>query len=252
MNRYVGRVMGTAVSLALRGLHECDDRAEATWAAVMESLRKAEEVFTTYRGDSWVSRLGRGEVSVLDCPPEVAEVLDLGERARTESGGAFDVWRDGLLDPSGVVKGWAVQRAAAALESLERTDHCLSVGGDMICHAAADSELWRIGIEDPRDPSKVLAVVPVRRGAVATSGAAHRGAHIVDARTGAIPHALASVTVVAHDLVTADIAATTAFALGADGATWLRAQELTGLVVAADGGVDTVGSAPPPACAQFC
>ena len=244
--------MGTAVSLALRGLHERDDRAEAGWAAAMASLQVAEEVFSTYRADSWVSRLGRGEVSLLDCPSEVGEVLDLGERARTESGGAFDVWRDGVLDPSGVVKGWAVQRASAVLESLERTDHCLSVGGDMVCRAAANSEPWRIGIEDPRDPSKVLAVVPVRRGAVATSGAAHRGAHIVDARTGEIPRALASVTVVAHDLVTADIAATTAFALGADGAAWLREQRLTGLVVAADGVVETVGSAPPRPCAQLC
>ena len=233
--------MGTAVSLALRGLHEDDEQATAAWTAAMASLREAEEVFSTYRSDSWISRLNRGEVTVLDCPPEVGGVLDLGECARKASGGAFDVWRDGLLDPSGVVKGWAVQRAAAVLESLGRTDHCLSVGGDMVCRAAGSSAPWRVGIEDPHDPSKVLAVVPVRRGAVATSGSAHRGSHIVDARTGEAPGRLASVTVVAHDLVTADIAATTAFALGAEGADWLRDQGLSGLVVTATGTVEPIG-----------
>ncbi|MER7557744.1 FAD:protein FMN transferase [Nocardioides sp. NPDC126508] len=251
MKRYVGAVMGTSVSLALRGLHEDDEPAEAGWAAVMASLREADEVFSTYRADSWISRLGRGEIGVLDCPPEVGEVLDLGERARVESGGAFDVWRDGVLDPSGVVKGWAAQRAAVALGSLGRTDHCLSVGGDVVCSAADSAEPWRIGIEDPRDPAKVLAVVPVRRGAVASSGTAHRGAHIVDARTGRTADELAGVTVVAHDLVTADIAATTAFALGAEGADWLRDHRLTGLVVAGNGTVETIGTAPRPALRQM-
>ncbi|HEX3261866.1 MAG TPA: FAD:protein FMN transferase [Pseudonocardia sp.] len=46
---------------------------------------------------------------------------------------------------------------------------------------------WRIGIEDPWDPTTLAAVVPLRTGAVATSGSAHRGAHIVDARTGRAP-----------------------------------------------------------------
>ena len=122
-----------------------------------------------------------------------------------------------MLDPSGVVKGWAVQRASAALLVLEETDFCLSAGGDMVCHVATDaSPAWRVGIEDPHDPTRVLAVVPVRDGAVATSGLTHRGAHIVDARTGEVPRGPASVTVVAHDLVTADVDATAAFALGAE------------------------------------
>lgn len=233
--------MGTAVSLVLRGDHEDDEPARSAWASAMASLRAADEVFSTYRAGSWISRLGRGEVSVLDCPPEVGEVLDLGERARKDSEGAFDVWRDGVLDPSGVVKGWAVARAAVALRSLPRTDFCLSVGGDMVCRAAADAPEWRIGIEDPADVSRLVAVVPVRNGAVATSGTAQRGAHIVDARTGLPASGLASVTVIGADLVQADIAATTAFALGHSGGDWLRAQHLTALVVAPDGAAETIG-----------
>ena len=104
--------------------------------------------------------------------------------------------RDGVLDPSGVVKGWAVERAAAALRDLDDTDFCLSAGGDMVVHVAdPDRPDWRVGIEDATDPTRVRAVVPLRSGAVATSGLAHRGAHVVDARTGLAPTRLASVTV---------------------------------------------------------
>ena len=104
------------------------------------------------------------------------EVLALGELAREQSGGAFDVRRadpDGgtVLDPSGVVKGWAVDRAARAFDVLAETDFCLSAGGDLVCRTGmAGSPGWRIGVEHPHDPGRVVAVVPVRDGAVATSG----------------------------------------------------------------------------------
>jgi thiamine biosynthesis lipoprotein len=188
------------------------------------------------------SRLGRGEVALDQCPPQVAEVLALGERARRESGGAFDVRRDGVLDPSGVVKGWAVARAARLFAGLPETDVCLSAGGDMVCRTAVPgSPRWRIGIEDPADPSRVVAVVPVRNGAVATSGAVHRGSHVSHGRTGVVPSAVASVTVVADDLTRADVDATAAFAQDQGALAWLRKRPgRRGLVVWADGRTDLV------------
>ncbi len=234
--------MGMPISLVLRGRHADDDLAEAAWQDALAVLDEVDRTFSTYRHDSVISRLDRGEIHRDDCPAEVLEVLDLGELARQESGGAFDVRRPGpdgrvALDPSGVVKGWAVARAAASLEGLPDTDHCLSAGGDMVCHTTRpDAPAWSIGIEDPHDPQRVVAVVPVRNGAVATSGLAHRGAHIVDGRTGRTPTAVASVTVVGPDLVWADIDATAAFAMGADALTWLRSRPgRSGLVVWADG-----------------
>ena len=118
-------------------------------------------------------------------------MLALGERAeravrRRVRAYAARAGRRGVLDPSGVVKGWAVERAAAT-SSAGDTDFCLSAGGDLVCRTADPSAAWRIGIEDPHDPSRVIAVVPVRTGAVATSGTAHRGDHLVDARTGRPP-----------------------------------------------------------------
>ena len=206
-------------------------------------------VFSPYRPDSAVSRLARGEVALADCPSEVGEVLEIGARAEHDSAGAFAVRRRGpdgteVLDPSGVVKGWAGERAAVALRSLPDTDFCLSLGGDLVCRTLdAGAPPWRIGIEDPADPRRLLAVVPVPTGAVATSGTAHRGRHLVDARTGAPPEGVMSVTVVAASLTDADVDATAAYARGTDAARWLETREgRTGLVVWADGTTSIVGA----------
>ena len=245
--RYVGHVMGMPISLALRGRHAADDVAHAAWAEVMESLREADEVFSTYRPESVVSRLGRGELTLADCPPEVTDVLALGEQAARSSGGAFSVYLPGpdgrtVLDTSGVVKGWAAERAAESLRGLPATGFCLSAGGDIVCRTEdPDGPPWRIGIEDPHDPQRLVAVVPLVDGAVATSGSAHRGQHVVVARTGRPPSGVASVTVVAASLTEADIDATAAYAQGADAATWLGSQPgRSGLVVWADGSTTSV------------
>jgi thiamine biosynthesis lipoprotein len=208
----------------------------------MASLRAADRVFSTYRADSAISRLRRGEIGLEDCPPEVAEVFSLGDAAEHQSAGAFSIRLPGpdgqlLLDPSGVVKGWAVDRAATAVRALPDTDFCLSAGGDMTCATAdPDGRPWRIGVEDPADPRRVLAVVPVHSGAVATSGTAHRGQHLLDARTGRPPTGVASVTVIAGSLTWADIDATAAYAAGPEAAHWLETRPgRSGFVVWGDG-----------------
>jgi len=234
--RYAEHVMGMPISLALRGRHTDDTPAVTAWTAALAELRQADRVFSTYRADSAISRLGRGEITLADCPPEVAEILALGEAAERDSGGAFAVHRGGVLDPSGVVKGWAAERAAAHLAALPDTDYCLSAGGDITCRTADPSATpWRIGIENPHDPQTLVAVVPLHTGAVATSGTARRGAHIVDARTARPPTGLASVTVIGASLTTVDIAATVAFALGGAGERWLAARGHHALIVRRDG-----------------
>ena len=240
--RSVVQVMGMPVSIVLRGRHAGDQAGQEAWRAVVAELREVDRVFSTYRPDSIVSRLDRGEIGLEDCPDEVLEVLALGERARVESDGAFDVHRTGpsgrrRLDPSGVVKGWAVQRASRHLAVLADTDHCLSAGGDMVCEVADPVRpAWRIGVEDPHQPHRLVAHVPVRHGAIATSSAAHRGEHITDARTGRPATGVASVTVLAADLTSADIDATAAFALGDRAISWLRTREArTAVVVLSDG-----------------
>jgi thiamine biosynthesis lipoprotein len=241
--------MGMPISLALRGRHTDDAAAHEAWQALLTELRALDAVFSTYRPDSVVSRLGRGEVTEADAPATVTEVLALADRAERASDGAFSVRRPGpdgrpVLDPSGVVKGWAVQRSAEALHALDDTDFCVSAGGDVLCHAREVP--WRVGIEDPRDTRRVLATVRVRTGGVATSGTAHRGAHLVDARTGRPPAGVASVTVVAPSLTWADIDATAAYAQGPEAADWLSHRVgRSGLVVWTDGTTTTIGGTTP-------
>jgi thiamine biosynthesis lipoprotein len=238
--------MGMPISLALRGRHAGSGPGRAAWDAVLAQLHEVDRVFSTYRSDSVISRLGRGELALDACPPEVAEVLALGRAAEEQSGGAFSVSlptaKGRRLDPSGVVKGWAAERASRFLADLDDTDFCLSAGGDVVCHTASPERApWRIGVEHPHDPASLVAVVPVRSGAVATSGTVHRGAHLVDPRTGRVPQGVASVTVVADSLTWADIDATAGFVHGVDAARWLQTRPIrSALVVWADGSTTRV------------
>jgi len=241
--RRVEMIMGMPVSLALRGRQSA--AVANAWQAVVFELRAVDRIFSTYRSDSYLSRLGRGEIDLDQCPPEVAEVMAIGDDASRRSDGAFSIMvptgSGARLDPSGVVKGWAVERAARHLADLDN-DFCLSAGGDMVCRImGSDAPAWRIGVEDPQDPTKIIAVVPVRTGAVATSGTAHRGQHIVDARTGIVPTGIGSVTVIAESLTRADIDATSAYAHGAGASDWLTAQPgLLALVIDPDGHCVTI------------
>lgn len=246
MRRRVEHSMGTAVSLALRGRHVDDGRADAAWAAVMSELRWADTVFSLWRSESFMSRLARSEIDLAACPTEVAEVLQIGERAHRESQGAFSIRLPGpqgrRLDPTGVVKGWAIDRAAGALTDLVDTDWALSVGGDLRCRSA--DAPWRIGVEDPADPQATIAVVPIHSGAVATSGAAWRGAHVVDGRTGLPATGLRQVTVLADTALAADVDATSAYALGAGGPAWLTRRGRTAVVVDENGTARVISGRP--------
>lgn len=229
--------MGMPISVALRGRHADNPTGRDAWRAVLDELREVDAVFSTYREDSTISRLGRGELTPADCPVVVREVLALGREAERLSEGAFSVFLPSeggqrRLDPSGVVKGWAVERVSRLLAELDDTDFCLSAGGDMTCHVAdPDRDAWSIGIEDPHNPASLIAVVPIRSGAVATSGPAHRGAHLIDARDGSQPSGVASVTVVSASLTWADIDATAAFVHGRGAVRWLERRPIRSAVV---------------------
>ena len=129
VRRRVVQLMGMPISVALRGRHADTAAGRRAWDDVVAELRTVDRVFSTYRHDSVINRLDRGELDLEDCPPEVQEVLSLGRDAELQSGGAFSIRlpRPGAdpvstrrLDPSGVVKGWAVERAARWLSALDR------------------------------------------------------------------------------------------------------------------------------------
>ncbi|MFG2678761.1 FAD:protein FMN transferase [Streptomyces sp. NPDC048392] len=219
--------MGTVFSFDVRGGEPAAVRAALDEAVA--GLRRVDEVFSTYRDGSQISRLACGQLTVAGCVPEVAEVLELAAEAERVSGGWFSTRYRGQLDPTGIVKGWAVERAARRIAAAGASGVSVNGGGDVqLLGTPGAARPWRVGVSDPLRPGGLAAVVSAAGAAelaVATSGSAERGAHVVDPRTGrSAVTDLLSVTVVAPRLTWADCWATAAFAMGArEGLGWLEA-----------------------------
>ncbi len=222
---WVEQVMGMPVSIHLRGGDVAGPHAAAAVAGAFATLRQMDRIFSTWRDDSEIMRLRREELTLRQCDPLVAESIALGELASRLTHGAFTTLlpSDGQLafDPTGLVKGWAVDLAAVALQHLPGTSYCINAGGDLLVGAHADlpdagpdAIPWRVGIEDPRHPAAIAGSLVLTRGAVATSGTAARGAHLWDPVAEAMVGRAGSVTVTGPTLLWADIWATALFVGG--------------------------------------
>lgn len=236
--------MGTRVSIDVRGCEPATSAAVAIGAAI-RWLHWVDDEFSLFQDTSALSRHRRGHPAPDDPGLELIEVLALAEWTSALSGGGFDpYWRgDGAADPTGVVKGWAAQRAAEILarhgSTSSRSGCCVNAAGDLWAHGrpAPDRE-WALGITDPLQPGRLAAVVHGADLAVATSGTAEQGDHIVDPRSGRPATAVASATVIGHDLGIADGLATAGVALGVDGPDALGPLDAEGwgsLLIFADG-----------------
>ncbi len=217
----VEHVMGTAVSLDLRGAQPTGTSVDAAFA----HLRDIDARFSTYRLDSEIARLARGELQEAEVTEDVRHVLAVCDHLATTSDGAFDArtaGAGGRLDPSGYVKGWAVEEAAWLLDAGGATDYMLNAGGDILARGeASPGRPWRVGIRHPDRADRLAAVIEVRDRAVATSATYERGEHIVDPRTGRSAAGLRSLTVVGPRLGFVDAYATAAFVMGRDGLRWV-------------------------------
>ena len=222
--RRVVAVMGTMVSIEVRPplvpAAIIDD--------VVDRLRDVDARFSTYREDSEISRLARGEIDAETCSLDVRHVLAACDHLATVTAGAFDARHhrgDGRLDPSGYVKGWAIEEAAWLIDSAGGRNYWINAGGDIVARGeAAPGRPWRVGIQHPDRADRLAAVLEVRDRAVATSGAYQRGPHITDPRDGRAPSGLRSVTIVGPGLAFTDAYSTAVYVMGRDGLTWLAAR----------------------------
>ena len=230
--RHVEHCMGTVFSFDVRSA--CDPGA---FRETLRWLHWVDGTFSTYRADSDISRLANGHTTVSECVPEVGLILDLCARLNRETDGYFDARAGATLDPSAVVKGWAVEQAHHQLRAAGSTRHCINAGGDIRCIGGrADGQPWRLGIADPFAPGALIAVVEAHDVALATSGVAERGQHILDPHTGQPADELVSLSVVGADLTTVDALATAAFAMGSGARAWIeRRGDVSGFGVAANG-----------------
>ncbi|MBK5249231.1 MAG: FAD:protein FMN transferase [Actinomycetales bacterium] len=231
-------VMGMPLSVHLRGPHL--GGTERAVAAVITEMHRLDRIFSPYRPDSELRRYEAGHLTLRDCSPEMTEVVDLCKLATALTGGDFDARRPlpggGLtFDPSGLVKGWAVDRASRHLCGLG-VDWYVNAGGDIAAHVADEERpAWQVGIQDPADRSRVIALVSLRDGGVATSGTSARGEHLWDPHTGEAARGCASVTVVGPTLTWADVLATAVFVHGPEAAEWVAEDGYEVIVVHRDG-----------------
>jgi thiamine biosynthesis lipoprotein len=236
--RRVEHVMGMPIVVDVRDEHVDD----VVLDDMFDWFRWVDATFSTYKSDSEISRLNRGELALEDAHPDVVGVLDHCERLRVETDGYFDVCAASpeLIDPSGLVKGWSVDRAAALLDKAGLRNYAVNAAGDMRLRGRAVPELhWRVGIQHPLEPHQVARVLDTTDLAVATSGEYARGHHVFDPHTHRPPRGILSVTITGPDLATADAYATAAFAMGADRATsWTaRLRGYEAMTILADGTV---------------
>lgn len=217
--------------------HGHSDRAdiESLLDLACEKLHEADRIFSLYKPESPLSQLARGETSVAACPPVVDHVWNLCEEWEKATGGYFSAFTlEHTFDPSGLVKTWAAQAAIDILVSEGVNDFTLNAGGDIwLSDSLSEDSEWRVGIAKPitiaSSESGLLTVLNLKGTefrALATSGTAERGKHIWNPQSADFAgDELAQVSVLATDLVTADVWATAAFAEGAKALDRISKQE---------------------------
>ena len=214
-------VMGTVATVEVCGPSMDLDASQLVGEA-FAWLRAVDARFSTYRYDSEVNRLHRGEIRYDECSADLRHVLDRCADLWELTDGYFDVYASGRLDPSGFVKGWAVQVASERLSAAGAVNHLVDAGGDIQTRGGpANGRLWEIGVRHPWHPESTCWVLAGSDLAVATSGTYERGPHVLDPRTGEPARVVRSATVVGRDLGLADAYATAAVAMGAAARGWL-------------------------------
>ncbi len=207
-------------------------------AAAVGILHRTDEVFSTWKPDSPVSRLRRGELAATEAPAEVAEVMMACAAAREASGGWFDPWAmPGGFDPTGYVKGWAAQRALTAFAADWIAGAIVNAAGDIASWGRQPAgQPFRIGIADPAAPRQLTEIVELT-GSIATSGSYERGTHLLDPWSGQPAARVASATVAGPDLGLADALATALAVAGEAGLAFIEPlDEYEAMVIGFDGG----------------
>lgn len=184
--------------------------------------------FSTYKITSEISMLNRGEIVAQEYSEDMKEVLELCEETRLKTDGYFDIRTlEGPLDPSGLVKGWAINNAAYLIRSSGFENFWVDAGGDIQTGGTnADGKEWSVGIRNPFHPGEIVKVLYPRGKGIATSGTYTRGQHIYNPITGeSTPSAMVSLTVIGPDVYEADRFATAAFAMGREGVSFIESLE---------------------------
>lgn len=193
--------------------------------AVFDYFTEIDERFSTYKETSEISLINKGEVLPKQYSPLMREVFAASDETKKLTSGYFDITGpDGKIDPSGLVKGWAIHNAANMLSYKGFSSYYVEAGGDIQTRGfTAEGKPWQVGIRNPFNPVEAVKIVRMSGQGIATSGNYLRGDHIWQKRkeaveaTEGIEAKILSVTVIAANIYEADRFATAIFAMGEKG-----------------------------------
>ncbi len=213
--------------------------SRGSFEKAFDYFQYVDDTFSTYKKGSEISRINRGELQASQYSKDMTSIFALAEETKRVTHGYFDIHTpDGFIDPSGIVKGWAINKVADLLRSLGHENFYVEAGGDIeTCGKNADGKEWRIGIRDPFDRARIVKVVFPRGKGIATSGTSIRGEHIYDPHTKQpVATSVVSLTVIGPNVYEADRFATACFAMGKGGIAFIEQLDgFEGYAIATDG-----------------
>lgn len=197
------------------------------FARVFAYFAAVDHTFSTYKPNSEISRINSRAITLAQASHDMRTIFALAERTKQETNGYFDITRDGIYDPSGVVKGWAIYHAAQIMRLAGCRNFYVDAGGDIQADGKnSQRQPWRIGIRNPFNIHEIVKVLTVSNCGVATSGTSIRGQHIYNPKThGSLVTDVVSLTVIGPNIYEADRFATAAFAMGERGIRFIEQLE---------------------------
>lgn len=192
---------------------------ETDFQTIFSYFKYIDEKFSTYKKTSEIAKINQGLLKKSEYSRDMRTVFRLSEQTKQETNGYFDIEHEGKIDPSGLVKGWAIYQAAKLLPKSGLENFYIEAGGDIqIGGKNSKGEYWTIGLRNPFNREEVVKVVKLYDKGIATSGTYIRGQHIYNPKVkGAKLNEVLSLTVIGPNVYEADRFATAAFAMGKEG-----------------------------------
>ncbi len=239
-----GSIFGTRYQVQYRKHPQLSLDAEAIKQQVENELQHIDQIASTWKPDSEISRYNRAvSKDAFQLSDELREIMTLSEQLKVSTGGAFDIQHQGEeIDVSAIAKGYAVDRIADYLhDDLDIQDFLVEIGGEVKARGNnAKAQPWIIAIYIPPSHAHIVGPrVTLKNTSIATSGLYFKENHIKNAETGhALGHDLLSCSVIHPSNATADALATALYVMGAEaGLAWANENEVKAIFIKNDGTV---------------
>jgi thiamine biosynthesis lipoprotein len=213
--------MGMPITIEIVNCHD-----KKLFLKIFDFFRQIDKKFSPYKPNSEVTLINKKRLTVNQASLEMRKILKLASQTHQQTHGYFDIYKNGQLDPSGIVKGWAILEAAKLLKKSGQRNFYIEAGGDIqLSGKNRRGEKWKVGIKNPFSQTEIVKVLNLNTEGVATSGIYERGEHIYNPKDQVITGDIVSLTVVSHNIYEADRFATAAFAMGEAGISFINSQK---------------------------